>query len=108
MSCEPKRVRVLILWTSGGTWCYKITTLRHVEITSMYGNTSTQCCKVHQVLAYIQGFVFRKLDDVLFINGTTVRSLKVSSTMGELRRRWDSSTVILRCENRHFILSAIL
>ena len=37
---------VLILWTSGGgAWCYKMTTLRHVEITSMYGNTSTQCCK---------------------------------------------------------------
>ena len=26
--------------------------------------------------------------------------------MGELRRRWDSSTVVLRCENRNFILTA--
>ena len=32
--------------------------------------------------------------------------LRVSRTTGELQRRWDSSTLVLWCENRHFILTA--
>ena len=39
-------------------------------------------------------------------NGTTVRSLKAKHTTGELRRRLDSSTIVLRCENRHVILTS--
>ena len=28
--------------------------------------------------------------------------------MGELRQRWDRTTVVLLCENRHFILTATI
>ena len=45
MSCEPNRASPYSVDLTGGAWCSKMTTLRHVEITSMYGNTSTQCCK---------------------------------------------------------------
>ena len=45
MSCEPKRASP---YSVDLRWCMMLQNnhiLRHVEITSMYGNTSTQCCK---------------------------------------------------------------
>ena len=45
MSCEPKRASP---YSVDLRWCMVLQNnhiLRHVEITSMYGNTSTQCCK---------------------------------------------------------------
>ena len=45
MSCEPKRDSP---YSVDLKWCMVLQNnhiLRHVEIISMYGNTSTQCCK---------------------------------------------------------------
>ena len=42
MSCELKRASPYSVDLRWWPWCYKMTILRHGEVTSMYGNDSTQ------------------------------------------------------------------